>query len=155
MRRTSRLPLATAKLLSGAVELRQFATAGLVRAFDLSRQLAGDVCTAPPPPTGKRACTNRAPRRASWPRAWCRTPSSASATTSGRQNKLLLQTIDTHAPQGSKAGLMLPVLSTVPATLRAAADLSSLFKTDAGADAAKGHEKKELAALAAADGSRA
>lgn len=34
----------------------------------------------------------------------------------------LQQAMDTHAPQGSKAHLMLPVLNAVPATLRAATD---------------------------------
>lgn len=44
----ARLPPATSKPLSGAVELRQFGAAGLVKAFDLARQLAGDVCSALP-----------------------------------------------------------------------------------------------------------
>ena len=41
----ARLPPATAKPLSGAVDLRQFGAAGLVKPFDLARQLAGEVCT--------------------------------------------------------------------------------------------------------------
>lgn len=150
----ARLPPAPAKPLSGTVELRQFGSAGPVKAFDLARQLAGDVCTARP---GDRKTSVYEPGATQGILA-ARLVQDAIERFGddlGRQNKLLQQAIDTHAPQGSKAGLLLPALSAVPATLRAAADLSSLFKTDAGADAAKGDEKKELAAPAAAGGSKA
>jgi len=120
----------------------------LGKAFDLAHRLAGDVCTTLP---SDRKTTVYDPGATQGILA-ARLMEDAIERFGddlGRQNKLLQQAVDTHALQGSKAGLMLPALSAVPATLRAAADLPSLFKTDAGADVAKGDEKKELAALAA------
>ena len=40
----ARLPLAHTKALSGSVDTRGFGTAGLARAFDLTLELAADVC---------------------------------------------------------------------------------------------------------------
>jgi hypothetical protein len=129
----ARLPPATSKPLSGAVELRQFGAAGLVKAFDLARQLAGDVCTALP--TGRKtAVYEPGATQGILAARLVQDAIERFGDDLGRHNKLLQQAIDTHAPQGSKAGLILPALSAVPATLRAAADLSALFKTNVGAE---------------------
>jgi hypothetical protein len=51
-----------------------------------------------------------------------------------KQNKELQQIIETHTPQGSgAAAIAFTVLTAVPATLKAGAELSSLFKTDVSA----------------------
>jgi len=48
----------------------------------------------------------------------------------GKQNKELQQLIEAHTPQGSAVAIALTLLTAVPASLKAGADLSSLFKTD-------------------------
>jgi hypothetical protein len=50
-----------------------------------------------------------------------------------RQNKELQQVIEAHTPQGSSAAIAFTLLTAVPATLKAGADLSALFKTDVSA----------------------
>jgi hypothetical protein len=50
-----------------------------------------------------------------------------------RQNKELQQAIEAHTPQGSSAAIAITLLTAVPATLKAGADLSALFKTDVSA----------------------
>ncbi|WP_323140455.1 hypothetical protein [Massilia phyllosphaerae] len=129
----ARLPPATSKPLSGAVELRQFGAAGLVKAFDLARQLAGDVCSALPADR-KTSVYEPGATQGILAARLVQDAIERFGDDLGRQNKLLQQAIDAHAPQGSKAGLILPALSAVPATLRAAADLSALFKTDVGVE---------------------
>jgi hypothetical protein len=44
----ARLPPSTVKPLQGAVDTRQFGAAGLVKAFDLARDLANELCAALP-----------------------------------------------------------------------------------------------------------
>jgi len=129
----ARLPPATSKPLPGRVELRQFGAAGLVKAFDLARQLAGEVCTALPADK-KTTVYEPAATQGILAARLVQDAIDRFVDDLGRQNKLLQQAIDTYAPQGSKAALALPALTAVPATLRAAADLSSLFKTDVGAE---------------------
>lgn len=71
-----RLPPSTIKPLQGNIDTRQFGAAGLVKAFDLARELAAEVCAALPADRRTRS-TSRRPRRASWPRARSSMPSSA------------------------------------------------------------------------------
>lgn len=130
----ARLPPATSKPLPGTVELRQFGAAGLVKAFDLARQLAGDVCTALPADK-KTAIYETTATQGILAARLVQDSIDRVGDDLGKQNNILQQAIDTHTPQGSKAGtLALSVLTAVPATLRAAADLSSLFKTDVSAE---------------------
>jgi len=130
----ARLPPATSKPLPGTVELRQFGAAGLVKAFDLARQLAGDVCTALPADK-KTAIYESSATQGILAARLVQDSIDRVGDDLGKQNKILQQAIDTHTPQGSKTGtLALSVLTAVPATLRAAADLSSLFKTDVSAE---------------------
>ena len=130
----ARLPPATSRPLPGAVELRQFGAAGLVKAFDLARQLAGEVCTALPADK-KTAIYETAATQGILAARLVQDSIDRVGDDLGKQNKILQQAIDAHTPQGGKAGaLALSVLTAVPATLRAAADLSSLFKTDVSAE---------------------
>jgi len=130
----ARLPPATSKPLPGTVELHQFGAAGLVKAFDLARQLAGEVCTALPADK-KTAIYETAATQGILAARLVQDSIDRVGDDLGKQNKILQQAIDAHTPQGGKAGtLALSVLTAVPATLRAAADLSSLFKTDVSAE---------------------
>lgn len=130
----ARLPPSTSKPLPGMIDLHQFGAAGLVKAFDLARQLAGDVCTALPADK-KTAVYETAATQGILTARLVQDAIERFGDDLGKQNKLLQQVIDAHAPQGSTAGtLALSALAAVPATLRAAADLSSLFKTNVGAE---------------------
>ena len=130
----ARLPPATAKPLSGAVELRQFGAAGLVKAFDLAQQLAGEVCTALPSDR-KTAVYEPAATQGILAARLVQDAVERFGDELGRQNKALQQLIETHTPQGSQAGTFaLAALAAVPATLKAAADVSALFKSDVGAE---------------------
>lgn len=129
----ARLPPATATPLAGSVELKQFNAAGLVKAFDLARQLAGELCTALPV---DRKTVVHEPAAAQGVLA-ARLVQDAIARLAedlGRRNKDLQVIIDTHTPQGSQLGsLALGALAVIPATLSAAADVSALFRSNVGA----------------------
>jgi hypothetical protein len=130
----ARLPPATSKPLPGAIDLRQFGAAGLVKAFDLARQLAGEVCSALPADK-KTAVYESAATQGILAARLVQDAIERFGDDLGKQNKLLQQVLDSRAPQGSAAGtLALSALTAVPSTLRAAADLTSLFKTDVGAE---------------------
>jgi hypothetical protein len=129
-----RLPPATSKPLPGAIDLRQFGAAGLVKAFDLARQLAGEVCSVLPADK-KTAVYESAATQGILAARLVQDAIERFGDDLGKQNKLMQQVLDSRAPQGSTAGtLALSALTAVPSTLRAAADLTSLFKTDVGAE---------------------
>jgi hypothetical protein len=126
----ARLPPATSKPLAGAVETRQFGAAGLVKAFDLAQQLAAHVCSALP--AGQKVVI--------YDPAASQGVLAARSVSDGinrlgddlsRQNKELQLFIDKHTPPGSTLGAVpLAVLTVVPATIKAVADVTSLFKSD-------------------------
>jgi hypothetical protein len=128
----ARLPPSSAKPLQGSLDTRQFGAAGLVKAFDLARELAGDVCAALP---ADRKTTIHEPAAAQGILAARLVADSIERLKDdlNRQNKELEQVIEAHTPQGSSAAIAFTLLTAVPATLKAGADLSSLFKTDVSA----------------------
>jgi len=129
----ARLPPSTAKPLAGDIETKQFGAAGLVKAFDLAQELAAEVCAALP--AGERAVVYE--------------PSAAQGVLAARlvrdalvrhaadlaeRSTELDRIIAAHAPQKFDPGSALALgLTVVPATLRAVADVSALFKSDVGA----------------------
>jgi hypothetical protein len=128
----ARLPPSTVKPLQGAVDTRQFGAAGLVKAFDLARDLAVEVCAALP---ADRKTAIYDPATAQGVLA-ARQVSDAIERLKDdltRQNKELQQLIEAHTPQGSAAAIALTLLTAIPATVRAGADMSALFKTDVSA----------------------
>lgn len=130
----ARLPPSTSKALAGASDVRQFGAAGLVRAFDLAGQLAAEVCAVLP--DGRQAVLyDPAPTQGMLA---ARLVDDAIARLDDdlvRQNKELQAVIDAHLPQGSQAGAaVFTVLTVVPATLKAAADVAGLFKTNVAAE---------------------
>jgi len=126
----ARLPSGTAKALDGATDTRQFGAAGLVKAFDLAQQLAVDVCSVLP--ADKKTVIHEVASTQGVIGARMVSESIGRMTDDmGRQNKQLQLFIDQHAPPGPP---LIPgavvALTVVPATIKAAADISSLFKTD-------------------------
>jgi hypothetical protein len=124
------LPPSSIKPLQGAVDTSHFGTAGLVKAFDLAQQLAQQVCAALPPDR----------KAAIYDAATVQGVVAARTVNDGigrliedltRQNKDLQAYIDAHLPPGSKAiSPVVVALTVIPATVKAAADFTSLFKTD-------------------------
>jgi len=126
------LPSATSAALAGSVELKQFNAAGLVKAFDLARQLAGEVCTALPVDR-KTVVYEPAAAQGVLAARLVQDALARLAEDLGRRNKELQGIIDTHTPQGSQLGsLVLGALTVIPATLTAAADVTALFRSDVG-----------------------
>lgn len=125
----AQLPPALSRPQAGAVDTRQFGVAGLVRAFDLAQQLAGEVCAALPPgrrvtvydPAASQGVLAARSVNASLMRL---------ADELARRNKDLQRYIDTHTPPGAVLGTLSAALTVVPAVLRASADTASLFKSD-------------------------
>ncbi|CAN7244091.1 hypothetical protein LJR122_001060 [Massilia sp. LjRoot122] len=126
----ARLPPTQSKPLTGAIDTRQFGAAGLVRAFDLARELAAGLCTRLPP---GRSAALYDPATAQGMVA-ARTVDSALARLSSDmadRNKALQRYLDAHRPPGSgAAALPLAILTVVPATVRAGADLAALLRSD-------------------------
>ena len=126
----ARLPPAQSKPLAGTVDTRAFGAAGLVRAFDLARELAAVLCARLP--SGRSAALYDP--AASQGMVAARTVDSALARLSGDladRNKELQRYLDTQrSPGSSAAALPLAVLTVVPATVRAGADLAALLRSD-------------------------
>lgn len=129
----ARLPPAQSKPLSGSIDARQFGAAGLVRAFDLARELAAAVCARLP--AGRTAALYDPV--ASQGMVAARTVDSALARLSSdmaERNKVLQRYLDTQRPPGTNAAaLPLAVLTVVPATARAGADIAALLRSDVSA----------------------
>jgi hypothetical protein len=125
----ARLPPSSVKPLQGSVDTRQFGAAGLVRAFDLARDLAKEVCAALPTDR-KSAIYEPAATQGILAARQVVDAIERLKDDLGKQNKELQQVIEAHTPQGSSAAIAFTLLTAVPATLKAGADLSALFKTD-------------------------
>jgi hypothetical protein len=147
------LPPATSRPLQGSVNTGQFGAAGLVKAFDLARQLAQDVCAALP--ADRRTAIYESASTQGIVAA--RTVADGLARLAddlARQNRELQAYIDAHTPPGSKAiSPVVVALTVIPATVKAAADVSALFKTDVtAAGLAYGDGARTLFATALAQG---
>lgn len=129
----ARLPPAQSKALAGSVDTRQFGAAGLVRAFDLARELAALLCARLP--AGRSAALYDPATSQGMVAA--RTVDSALARLSSdmaERNKALQRYLDTQRPPGTNAAaLPLAVLAIVPATVRAGADIAALLRSDVSA----------------------
>ena len=147
----ARLPPAQTKALAGAVDARQFGAAGLARAFDLALELAVELCAVLPP--GRQVTLYDL--AAAQGVVAARTVDAALVRMGDElatRNRALTRYIGQHTPPAPAAALglgleLVPALAwlTAPAmTLRAVADLSSLFKRDA-----------TLAGIAYGDGAQA
>jgi hypothetical protein len=128
----ARLPPSASKPLQGSLDTRQFGAAGLVKAFDLARELANELCAALPAER-KTAIYDPATTQGVLAARQVSDAIERLKDDLGKQNKELQQLIEAHTPQGSAAAIVLTLLSAVPATVKAGADMSALFKTDVSA----------------------
>ncbi len=141
----ARLPPAQAKALSGNVDAAKFGAAGLARAFDLTLELAIEVCAGLPQ---DRQVTLYDPVVSQGVVA-ARTVDGALGRTAqelAERNLELQHYINAHTPESADRRTATPLIwLTAPTVLlRAGADLASLFKSDA-----------TLAGSAYGDGARA
>jgi len=130
----AQLPDANVRALAGSVETRQFGAAGLVRAFDLARTLAAEVCSALP--AGEQLVVHDP--AASQGVLAARTVNDTLVRMGeemSRRNKEMQAYIDAHTPPGAVLASVTTALTVVPALVRAGADTASLFKTDTSASA--------------------
>lgn len=127
------MPPTTSKPLAGTVDTRQFGAAGLVKAFDLARQLAAEVCGALPP--GRKTVVFDAQAAAGMAAARIVSDGIERMTDDlAKQNRSLQLYIDAHTPPGSKVStISVVVLAAIPATVKALADSTSLFKSNVSA----------------------
>jgi hypothetical protein len=128
----ARLPPSSSKPLQGSIDTRQFGAAGLVKAFDLAHDLALEVCAALPADR-KTAVYDPASSQGILAARQVSDAIERLKDDLAKQNKELQQLIEAHTPQGSAAAIVLTLLTAVPATVKAGADMSALFKTDVSA----------------------
>jgi hypothetical protein len=126
----ARLPPATARPLSGAVDTRQFGAAGLVKAFDLAQQLATQVCSALPA-DAKVVIYDPVSTQGMVAARTVNDTLARLGDDLSRQNKDLQLFIDKHTPPGSTlATIPLALLTVVPSTMKAVADVTAVFRSD-------------------------
>jgi len=147
----ARLPDANVRALAGSIDTRQFGAAGLVRAFDLARAVASEVCAALP--AGEKLVVHDPV--ASQGVLAARTVNDTLVRMGeemARRNKKLQAYIDAHTAPGAVLTSVSAALTVAPALLRAGADTASLFKTDVSASGmayGEGARALFLSALAA------
>lgn len=125
----ARLPPSSTKPLQGSVDAGKFGAAGLVKAFDLARELALEVCAALPAGR-KTAIYEPASAQGILAARLVQDAIERLKDDLNRQNKELQQVIEAHTPQGSSAAVAFTLLTAVPATLKAGADFAALFRSD-------------------------
>ncbi|MGJ9418204.1 hypothetical protein ACHAC9_10605 [Massilia sp. CMS3.1] len=125
----AQLPPALSRPLEGKLDTRQFGAAGLVRAFDLARALATDVCAALPQ-DARSAVYDPATSAGILAARSVNDALMRLADELARRNKEMQLYIDARTPPGALSGTLAVALTVVPGVLRASADTASLFKTD-------------------------
>lgn len=147
----ARLPPGASRPLEGSVDTRQFGAAGLVRAFDLARSLALEVCGALPQ-DARTAVYDPATSAGITAARGVNDALLRLADELARRNKDMQAYIDAHTPPGAFGGTLAVALTVVPSVLRASADSASLFKTDVtAASLAYGEGARALFASALAE----
>jgi len=125
----ARLPPSSSRPLEGSIDTRQFGAAGLVRAFDLARSLAAEVCTALPQ-DARTAVYDPATSAGITAARGVNDALLRLADDLARRNKDMQAYLDAHTPPGAFGGTLAVALTVVPGVLRASADGAALFKTD-------------------------
>ena len=147
----ARLPPASSKALSGEADVAKLGAAGLVKAFDLARELAPQVCSALP--AGAKTVIHDPLSTQGVVTARIVNDGIAHMNRSlEQQARELKDVMDKHTPTGTKVAQLSAVgLAAVPAMVRAVAGITSLFKTDVTAQGiAYGSGARDLFATALA-----
>ncbi|WP_332878328.1 hypothetical protein [Massilia sp. S19_KUP03_FR1] len=126
----ARLPPTTSKALAGSVDTSHAGVVALMKSVDLAGELARELCAALPP-LGAVALYDPASSQGIV---------AARSVDDGilhiteqltRQHRQLQQLIEQHSPPaGARAPLAMVPLAAIPATIKTAADIAALFKSD-------------------------
>jgi hypothetical protein len=126
----ARLPPASSKAPAGEMDVSRFGAAGLVKAFDLARELAPEVCGALPAGSGTVIHDPLSTQGV----VTARIVNDGIAQMSlglEQQARQLQEVIDRHGPAGTRAAPLSALgLAVVPAVVRSLADISALARTD-------------------------
>lgn len=127
----ARLPPSAAKPPAGAVDTSRAGVAALIKSVDLAMQLAAELCAAFPP-ASKVALYDPGSIQGI---VAARTVDDGLLHTSeqlARQNQQLQRLIERYTPPTGTPHQLAPLLAlaTVPATIKSAADIGALFKSD-------------------------
>lgn len=126
----ARLPPATSKPLAGAADVSHAGVVGLMKAVDLAGELARELCTALPA-QGRVALYDAASSQGIVAARTVDDGLLHMTELLGRQNRQLQLLVEQHTPQaGVPAPLALLPLAAIPATIKTAADIAALFKSD-------------------------
>ncbi|HEY1042247.1 MAG TPA: hypothetical protein VGE60_00130 [Telluria sp.] len=141
----ARLPPASSKALAGAADVSKLGAAGLVKAFDLARELAPEVCGALPA-DAKTVIHDPASMQGVVTARIVNDGIAHMNRSLEQQARELQDVLDKHTPAGTKVERISALgLAAVPAIVRAVADITSLFKTDVTAQGiAYGDGAREL-----------
>jgi len=126
----ARLPPAASKPLAGAVDVSHAGVVGLMKAVDLAGELARELCTALPA-QGRIALYDAASSQGIVAARTVDDGLLHMTEQLGRQHRQLQLLVEQHTPQaGAPAPLALLPLAAIPATIKTAADIAALFKSD-------------------------
>jgi len=141
----ARVPPATAKPLAGVADTSRAGVVALMKSVDVANDLARELCAALPP---ERRVALYEPASSQGVVAARTVDDGLLHMTEqlGRHNQQLQRLVEPHTPPGSRPAALAPlvVLAAIPATLKSAADIAALFKSDVA-----------LAGIAYGDGARA
>jgi len=125
----ARMPPAASKPLSGSVDTSHAGVAALMKAVDLAGQLAHELCAALP----ARQVALYDPASSQGIVAARSVDDGLQHITAqlGRANAQLQEVITRHTPPGSRPRALAPIaLAIIPATIKSAADIAALFRSD-------------------------
>lgn len=125
----ARMPPVISKALAGSVDTSHAGVVALMKAVDLTTQLAHELCAVLP----ERRMALYDPSSSQGIVAARSVDDGLAHITAqvGRANAQLLELISRHTPPGSRPRLLAPIaLAIIPATIKSAADIAALFKSD-------------------------
>jgi hypothetical protein len=125
----ARMPPTATKPLAGSADTSHAGVAALMKAVDLAGQLAHELCAALP----ERQVALYDPASSQGIVAARSVDDGLQHITAqlGRANAQLQEVITRHAPPGSRPRALAPIaLAIIPATIKSAADIAALFRSD-------------------------
>jgi hypothetical protein len=126
----ARIPPAAAKPLAGSFDTSRAGVVALMKSVDVANELARELCTALP--ARKVALYDAASSQGIVAARTVDDGLLHMTEQLGRHNQQLQRVIQQHTPPGSRPAALAPLvaLAAIPATIKSAADIAALFKSD-------------------------
>jgi hypothetical protein len=125
----ARLPPVTSKALAGSADTSHAGVVALMKAVDLTTQLAHELCAVLP--ESRMALYDPASSQGIVAARSVDDGLQHITAQVGRANTQLQELISQHTPPGSRPRALAPIaLALIPATIKSAADIAALFKSD-------------------------